>query len=82
MLNNFFEMDHLVQDEMFQLKTSAQYKLCTISLKSYCSKNLIIQSFNTQSLIIHLEDVLEDPNILASHIPCFNETKIRSVHLN
>ncbi len=75
-------MDHLVQEEMFQLKTSAQYKLCIITLKSYCVKFLIVQSFNTRSLTLHFEDVFEDPNILASHIIYFNETRIRTIHLN
>ncbi len=75
-------MDHLVQEEMFQLKTSAQYKLCIITLKSYCVKILIVQSFNNCSLTLHFEDVLKDPNILASHIIYFNETRIRNVHLN
>ncbi len=75
-------MDHLVQEEMFQLRTNAQYKVDIVYLKSYCSKKLIVESFNACSLTLHFEDVLTNPNLLASHILCLNETRIRNVHLN
>jgi hypothetical protein len=67
---------------MFRLKTSAQYKLAIVFLKSYYSKNLIVESFDIRSLTLHFEDVLVDPNVLSSHILCLNETRIRTVHLN
>ncbi len=74
-------MDHLISKEMFQLKTNAQYKLAIISLKSYCSKTFIIESFNIRSLTLHFEDIFKDPNLLASHILCLNETRIKNVQL-
>jgi len=37
---------------------------------------------NIHTLTIHFENVLVDPNLLASHILCLNETRIRNVHLN
>ncbi len=61
-LNIFFQMDHLVCIKMFQLKTNSQYRLAILSLKSYCSKNIIVESLNTCSLTLHFEDILEDPN--------------------
>jgi len=75
-------MDHLIRKKMFQLKTNAQYKLAIISLKSYSSKKIIVESLNTRFLSLHFEDILEDPNLLASQILCLNETKTKNVHLN
>ncbi len=75
-------MDHLVQEEMFQLRTNAQYKVDIVSLKSYHLEFLIVESFNARSLKLHFEDVLTNLNLLASHILCLNETRIRNVHLN
>jgi hypothetical protein len=82
LLNNFVQVDHLVQEKMFRLRTNAQYKLDIVVLKFYCSNFLIVKSFNVHSLTLHFEDVLTNPNLLASHILCFNETRIRNVHLN
>jgi hypothetical protein len=75
-------VDHLVQEEMFQLRTNAQYKVDIVSLKSYCSNFSIVESFNAHSLTLYFEDVLIDPNLLTLHILCLNETRIRNVHLN
>jgi hypothetical protein len=75
-------VNHLVQEEMFRLKTNAQYKLATVSLKFNRSKFLIVESFNTHSLTLHFEGVLANPNLLTSHILYLNETRIRNVHLN
>ncbi len=61
-------MDHLVQEKMSELRTNAQYKLAIVSLNSYCLGFLIVKSFNTHFLTLHFEDVLVDPNRLASHI--------------
>ncbi len=66
---------------MFQLKTNAQYKLAIVCLKSYRSKKSK-EFFNTHFLTLDFEDVLTYPNLLASHIICLNETRIRNVHLN
>jgi hypothetical protein len=66
---------------MFRLRTNAQYKLDIVFLKSYCSKILIVESFNARSLTLHFEGVL-DPTLLASCILCLNEIRIRNVHLN
>jgi hypothetical protein len=81
-LIKFFQVDHFVQKEMFWLWTNAQYKLVIVSLKSYYSEFLIPKSFNTHFLTLDFENVLVDPNLLASLIFCLNETKIRDVHLN
>ncbi len=75
-------MDDLVQEKMFRLKTNAQYKRAIVSLKSYHSKKLFVKSLNTCLLTLHFEDVLADPNLLASHIFCLNETRIINIHLN
>ncbi len=52
---------------MVRLRTNAQYKLAIVSLKSYHSKFIIVQSFNTHSLTLHFEDILIDSNLLATH---------------
>jgi hypothetical protein len=67
---------------MFQLITNAQYKLAIVSLKSYHSKKLIVESFNTCSLTLHFEDVFANPNLLTSHILCLHERRTRNIHLN
>ncbi len=75
-------MDHFVKEKMLQLRTNAHYKLAIVFLKSYCSKILIVKSFSTRFLTLHFEDVLADPNLLASHIFCLNEKIIKNVHVN
>jgi hypothetical protein len=45
-------------------------------------KKKIVKSLNTCFLTLHFEDILEDPNLLASHILCLNETRIKNVQLN
>jgi len=82
LLNNFVQVDHLVQVKMFRLRTNAEYKFDIVVLKSYRSNFLIVESFNVHFLTLHFEDVLTNPNLLASHILCLNETRIRNVHLN
>ncbi len=42
----------------------------------------MIQSLNARSLNLHFKDILADHNLLASHIFCFNETKIRNIDQN
>jgi hypothetical protein len=42
----------------------------------------VIQSLNAHSLNFHFKDILVDHNLLASHILCFNETKIRNIDQN
>jgi hypothetical protein len=78
LLNNFFQVDHLVQEKMVQLRTNAQYKLAIVSLKSYHSKFIIVQSFNTHFLTLHFEDILIDSNLLSTHILYVNETRIKN----
>jgi hypothetical protein len=77
-LNNVFQVDHLVQEKMVRLRTNAQYKLAIVSLKSYHSKFLIVQSFNTHSLTLHFENILVYSNLLATHILYVNETRIKN----
>jgi len=60
---------------MHCFKTIAQYKITIVSLNSYHKKFIILQSLNTRSLKLHFQDILNDPNLLASHILCLNETK-------
>ncbi len=72
-------MDTLVQKEMHHLKTTAQYEITIVSLKSYCKHFIIIQFLNTCSLKLHFQDVLNDPNLFASHILCLNKTKIQII---
>ncbi len=70
-------MDHLVQEEIFQLKKNAQYKLAIVFLKSYHLKFLIVKYFNTRSSTLHFEDIHIDSNLLASHILCLNEMRTK-----
>jgi hypothetical protein len=78
----FFQMDHLVREEMFRLITNSQYKLAIVYLKSYRSKIIIVKYFNTRSLTLHFEDILAYSKLLASHILCLNERRIKIFHLN
>jgi hypothetical protein len=57
-------------------------KTCYCFFKILLCTILIVISFNTCSLTLHFEDVLANPNLLASHILYLNETRIRNVHLN
>jgi hypothetical protein len=63
------------------IKNKCIYKLVIVSLKSYNSKNLIEETLNIHSLTLHFEGVFAYPNLLASHILCLNETRIRNVRL-
>ncbi len=77
LLNKSFQVDHIIQEEIFRLKKNAQYKLAIVFLKSYHLKILIVKSFNTCSSTLHFEDIFMDSNLLASHILCLNETRIK-----
>ncbi len=46
-------------------------------MKSYRKEFIFIQSLNTRSLNLHLQKILVDQNLLASHILCLNETSIQ-----
>jgi hypothetical protein len=39
LLNKNFQINHIVQEEMFHFKTNTQYKLSIVSLKIYQTKN-------------------------------------------
>ncbi len=68
---------------MFLLKANSQYKLAIVCLKSYCSKNWIVQSLSTCLLNLHFENIFVDPNLWTIyHILCLNEIKVKNVHLN
>jgi hypothetical protein len=56
---------------MLQLRTHAQYKITIVSLQSFCSKFMIIQTLYTCSLVSHFEDVFAYPNLLTSHFFLF-----------
>jgi hypothetical protein len=64
---------------MHRLKTTTQYKITIASLKSYCKKIIIIQFLNTRFLKLHFQDILNVPNLFASHIFYLNETKIQNI---
>jgi hypothetical protein len=70
-------VDHLVQEEIFRLKTNAQYKLAIFFLNSYHLKFLIVKCFNTRSSTLHFEDIHTYSNLLASHIFCLNEMRTK-----
>jgi hypothetical protein len=78
--NKNFQVDILVQEEMHCLKTIAQYKITIDSLKSCYKKFVIVQYLNIHYLKLHFQNILNDPNLFASHILCLNETKIRNIH--
>jgi len=64
---------------MHCLKTIAQYEITIISLKFYHKEFIIIQFLNIQILKLHFQNILNDPNLFASHILCLNETKIQNI---
>jgi hypothetical protein len=66
-LNYFFQVDHIVQIKMFQLKTNSQHKLAIVSLKSYHSKKIIVEYLNTHSLTLHFENIFKDLNLTTIH---------------
>ncbi len=79
MSNKNFQVDTLVQKEMHRLKKFAQCKVTIAYLKSYCKEFIIIQSLITRSLKLHFQYILNDLDLLASHILCLNETKIQNI---
>jgi hypothetical protein len=64
---------------MHCLKTIAQYEKTIISLKFYHKELIIIQFLNIQNLKLHFQNILNDPNLFASHILGLNETKIQNI---
>ncbi len=69
----------MVKEETKKLETSAKYKLSLLILKTFWTSCVIIQSLNIQSLNQHYHDIIVDPNLQASHILCFNETRINNM---
>jgi hypothetical protein len=80
--NKTFQVDTLVQEEIHWLRTTAWYELTLIFLKFYCTKFVIIESLNTCSLTLHFQNIIVDQNLLAFHILCLNEMKIKNIHTN
>jgi hypothetical protein len=78
--NKTFQVYTLIQED--RLKTTAQYELTLISLKSYCTKFVIIKSLNNHSLTLHFQNILANQNLLTSHMLCLNEMKIKNIHTN
>jgi hypothetical protein len=64
---------------MHCLKTTTQYEITIIFLKSYHKEFIITQSLNIHPSKLHFQNILNDPNLFASHILCLNETKIQNV---
>ncbi len=77
--NNFFHVDSIVDQEMLHWKIITEYKLTIPNLESYWKEFIIIQSLNIHSLNLHFPDILVNQNLLASHILCLNETKIKNI---
>jgi hypothetical protein len=75
-------VDHFVKKKIVSIKNKCTIQTVIVSLKSYHSNMLIVETLNIHPLTLHFEDVFAYPNLLASHILCLNETKIRIVHLN
>jgi hypothetical protein len=53
--NKNVQVNTLVQKEMHQPRTIAQYELMFISIKSYYAKFVIIKSLNIHSLTLHFQ---------------------------
>jgi len=64
---------------MHRLKTTTQYEIRIASLKSYCKEFIILQFLNTRFIKLHFQDILNVPNLFASHIFYLNETKIQNI---
>jgi len=64
---------------MHRLKTTTQYEIMIVSLKSYCKEFIIIQLLNIHFFKLHFQDILNVPNLFASHISYLNETKIQNI---
>jgi hypothetical protein len=66
-------------DEMSQFRFDAKYEI-SISILVNCWKdNIILQLLNIQSLNLHNNDAMVDPNLMAVDILCLNETQISSL---
>jgi hypothetical protein len=79
LLNIFFQVDNLVQEKNVLIKNKCTIQTC------YCFfKVLPFKKFNCniRFLTLHFENIIADPNLLASHILCLNETIIKNVHIN
>jgi hypothetical protein len=80
--NKIFQVDTLVQEEMHRLRTTTQYELTLISLKSYHTKFVIIESLNTHSLTLHFQNIFANQNLSTFHILFFKKLKIQNIHTN
>jgi hypothetical protein len=74
-----FQVDQSVADEMSRLRSDAKYEISVPLLVNCRKDNIILQSLNTRSLNLHYNDVMADPNLMASDILCLNETRISSL---
>jgi hypothetical protein len=64
---------------MHRLKTTIQHAITIASFISYHKKFIIMQFLNTYSLKLHFQDILNNPNLFASHILCLNKQKYKIV---
>jgi hypothetical protein len=64
---------------MHHLKTTTQYKITIVCLKSYHKFFIVIQSLSICSLKSNFQDILNDPNLFTSPILCVNEKKIQNI---
>jgi len=81
--NKNFQVDPLVEEKYLILEqmqnkfTITNYQLPLSNLTK--KKIVIIKSLNT-SLILHFQNIVVNPNLLASHILCPHETRIQNIH--
>ena len=68
-------MDKNVLQEIQGLRIEATWQCINKNLSAYSDSHLIIQSLNVVSMQAHMQDLLQDTSIMASHILCFQETK-------
>jgi exonuclease III len=61
---------------------TCKIELSFVLLQKFLRKTIIIQSLNTRSLKLQILGLLMDWNILAFHILCLNETKIKNIHID
>jgi hypothetical protein len=69
--NKNFQVNTLVKKKMHHLKTTTQYEITIVPLKSYCKEFIIIQLLNIHFLKLHFQDILNVPNLFASHFYLF-----------
>jgi hypothetical protein len=71
MFSRFFQVEQSIADEMFQLRHDSKCNIFILLLINYWEDNIILWSLN-----LHYDDVVADPNLMASNVLCLNKTQI------